>query len=124
LPLLKEAMTALSVVKKGDLVELKAMKAPPALVGVTMQAVCIMMGIAPLKVGEVGNKKDDWWTPSQKQLLADPGALLDSLKNYDRDHIDPVVIEKLQPLVKREDFSPAAVAKQSVVRACHLFLKQ
>ncbi len=113
LPLVEEAVQALSVVKKGDLVEVKAMKSPPPLVGVTCQAVCIMFGIQPVKVGEVGKKTDDWWSPSQKQLLADPGALLKNLFAYDKDNIDPAVIAKLKPIVEREDFSPAAVAKQS-----------
>ena len=113
LPLLQEAMDSLKVVKKNDLVEVKAMKSPPPVVGVTMMGVCILMGIKPDRVGEVGKKVDDWWTPSTKQLLNDPGRLLQNLENYDKEHIAPDKIKALTPLVEREDFQAPAVAKQS-----------
>lgn len=49
--------------------------------------------------------------------MNDPSRLLESLKNYDRDHIDPVIIEKLTPICKDESFQPAQVAKQSMAVA-------
>ena len=70
---------ALSVVKKSDLVEVKSMKTPPRLVGLTMQAVCICMNIQPVKVGAVGAKTDDWWGPSQRELLAAPDRMLEQV---------------------------------------------
>ena len=34
---------------------------PPGLVILVVEAVCVMFGIAPVKVGEAGKKVDDYW---------------------------------------------------------------
>lgn len=50
IPILEAAVAALNNLKKSDIVEVKSMKAPPAGVKLTMEAVCIMFKLAPKKV--------------------------------------------------------------------------
>lgn len=62
-----------------------------------MEAVCIMMGVRPNKVKDPngGNKKvDDYWVPAQKSLLSD-SRFLQNLMDYDKDNMDPTVIDKV-----------------------------
>ena len=112
LPALEMAMSALAVLKKSALDELKAMKVPTAGVILTIEALCIMMGIPPKKVGSVGAKSDDYWTPAKQKLLSNP-SLFKELQSYDRDHIPAEVIEKVRPYCRNPDFAPAKIAKAS-----------
>jgi dynein heavy chain len=65
-------MEALSSIKKGDITELKALKSPPASVLLCMQAVCILLKVAPVK--EKG--KLDYEKPAKK-LLSNPNFVKD-----------------------------------------------
>ena len=66
LPALDAAVKALSTLKKSDVDEVKNMKAPPAGVKLTMEAVCIMKEIPPAKVPapDGRGKVDDFWDPA------------------------------------------------------------
>jgi len=113
LPALNNAMKALSVVKKGDLDELKGMKVPTPGVLITMEAVCIMMKVPPARVGQVGSKTDDYWEPAKKKLLAD-SKFLDKLQGYDKDNIPAAVMKKIRDKYSKNDnFQPAKVAQAS-----------
>ena len=112
LPALEMAMNALAVLKKSALDELKAMKVPTAGVILTIEALCIMMGIPPKKVGSVGAKSDDYWTPAKQKLLSNP-SLFKELQSYDRDNIPVEIIEKVRPYCRNPDFAPAKIAKAS-----------
>lgn len=52
-----------------------------------MAAVCVMLGIPPLRVEDpvTGKKENDYWTPS-KRLLGDM-RFLETLRQYDKDNI-------------------------------------
>lgn len=56
LPSLYAAQQALKVLKKSHIVEVKSMAKPPPGVILTMEAVCIMMGVQPNKVGPAGRE--------------------------------------------------------------------
>ena len=112
LPALAQAMAALRVLKKSALDELKAMKVPTSGVILTIEALCIMMGIAPKKVGSVGARSDDYWTPAKQKLLSD-AQLFTKLQQYDKDHIPADVIDKVRPYCRNPDFAPAKIAKAS-----------
>lgn len=100
MPALNQAMKALRVLKKSDLDELKSMKVPTQGVIITCEALCIMMGIAPKKVGEAGTaKKLDYWEPAKKQLFNDSNLFL-KLQKYDKDNIPESIIEKVRPYCK------------------------
>lgn len=63
------------------------MRSPPAGVRLVMAAVCVMLGIPPLRVEDpvTGKKENDYWTPS-KRLLGDM-KFLETLRQYDKDNI-------------------------------------
>ena len=56
IPALEAAVKALSTLKKSDVDEVKAMKSPPAGVKLTMEAVCIMKEVPPVKVAAPDGK--------------------------------------------------------------------
>ena len=118
IPTLNEALKALKTLSKNDIVEVKAMKKPPSGVKLTMEAVCIMMNVKPKKVPNPNGrgKIDDYWEPAQKQLLNDP-KFLQHLEKYDKDNIEPKVIEKAKPYTERDDFDPKIILKASKAAA-------
>ena len=75
-----KAVKALKALSKGDIVEVKSMKKPPGGVKLTMEAVCILLGVKP------------GWDESKK-LLGDM-KFLERLKNYDKDNIKKKIIKK------------------------------
>ena len=112
LPALAMAMNALKVLKKSALDELKAMKVPTAGVVLTIEALCIMMGIQPKMVGSVGAKSADYWSVAKQKLLSDP-QLFVKLQTYDKDNIPVETIDKVRPYCRNPDFSPPKIAKAS-----------
>lgn len=95
------------------------MKKPPDAVKKVMEAVCIMMGVKPDKIKDPdgGNKKiDDYWGPAQKQLLGD-ARFLQNLMEFDKDHMDPRVVEAVSVYTANPDFDPTIVMKGSVAAA-------
>ena len=91
--------------------QVKALKTPPAIIKLVMEAVCIMKAIKPERKPDPsgsGKMVEDYWGPSQK-LLGDLG-FLNSLKNYDKDNIDPVIIKKIRDkYMNNPDFIPDKV---------------
>ena len=63
---------------------------------------------------QVGTKVDDYWEAG-RTLLQDPGKFLEILFQYDRDNIPDSVIQKIQPYIDNEDFTPAAIAKVALL---------
>ena len=78
-----------------------------------MEAVCAMKGIKPDRVKDPnwGTKKvADYWGPGKK-LLADSN-FLNSLKNYDRDNINPKYMDVIRKkFANNEDFTPDKIKK-------------
>ncbi|XP_071943674.1 dynein axonemal heavy chain 1-like isoform X2 [Antedon mediterranea] len=117
LPALDAALASLKSLNRNDVVEVRAMQRPPAGVRMVIEAVCIMKGVKAKKVAgeKPGTKVDDYWEPG-KNLLQDPGKFLDGLFTYDKDNITDSIINKIQPYIDSEEFTPAAIAKVS--KAC------
>jgi dynein heavy chain, axonemal len=95
------------------------MKKPPAAVKKVMEAVCIMMNVKPDKIKDPdgGNKKvDDYWGPSQKYLLGD-ARFLQNLMEYDKDNMDPSIVERAKAYTSDPDFDAAVVVKSSFAAA-------
>nr|CCA18047.1 PREDICTED: dynein heavy chain 7 putative [Albugo laibachii Nc14] len=115
IPALENALQALQTLTKGDITEIKAMKKPPDGVKLVMEAVCIMMNVAPVRVKDPnGTRKiDDYWGPAQKHLLGDT-RFLQNLLEYDKDHIRPEAIDKVEPYTKNSDFQADKIKKASV----------
>ena len=95
--------------------KVKALKNPPAIIKLVMEAVCIMKSIKPERKPDPsgsGKMVEDYWGPSQK-LLGDLG-FLNSLKAYDKDNIDVVVIKKIRDKYKTNpEFDPEKVRSKT-----------
>lgn len=118
LPALEAALTALKSLKQSDISEIKAMKKPPDAVKLVLEAVCLMMAVKPDKVKEPGSikKVDDYWGPAQKHLLGDP-KFLSHLVSYDRDNMDPAMVERVVEYTKKDQFQVEVVKKASIAAA-------
>eukprot|EP01013_Petalomonas_cantuscygni_P008266 TRINITY_DN20983_c0_g1_i1.p1 TRINITY_DN20983_c0_g1~~TRINITY_DN20983_c0_g1_i1.p1 ORF type:complete len:1702 (-),score=530.22 TRINITY_DN20983_c0_g1_i1:180-4850(-) len=116
LPELEAALKVLGQLHISQLAEVARYTAPPTGVRLVMQGVCILMQVAPAMVGEAGRKQQDYW-PKAKQLLMNPQGLLDSLVKFDRDNIPEKVIQRIQPLVRSEDFTPEKIKTASTACA-------
>ena len=116
MPILEGALAALDVLNKNDFVEMKAMKTPPAGVVLVMQALCMLMGVAPEKIkdpNDPSKKVLDYWGPAKKDVLSDTN-LIQTLKHYDRDNVDPAIIKKVKPICESEEFEPSKIKKASI----------
>lgn len=80
LPALAEAVACLERLKKSDIDELRALKQPPRLVKLTLEAACVMFGIKPKLVVDpanpVGKKLKDYWGAALVTLLSDAKKLV------------------------------------------------
>eukprot|EP00040_Diaphanoeca_grandis_P037865 m.251013 g.251013 ORF g.251013 m.251013 type:complete len:2401 (+) comp33890_c0_seq1:2-7204(+) len=114
IPILKAALAALDTLKPADIGEVKAMKSPPAGVRLVMETVCILKGVAPEKVKDANGKSTlDYWGPAKK-MLGDM-KFLQSLKDYDRDNINPKYIKPIRDnYVTNPDFVPEKIRQASV----------
>ena len=81
-----------------------------------MEAICIMFDIKPkMKAGDQpGKKVADYWEPSKQVALADPKKLLADLFEFDRDNIPDRIIQKIEPYINNENFTPELIKKASV----------
>ena len=59
---------------------------------------------------KMGKKMPNYWDAA-KRLLADPSRFLDSLITFDKDNIKDAVIQRIQPYIDMEEFTPEAVAR-------------
>ena len=121
LPALDQALNSLKLLTKADIVEVKAMRNPPAGVRLVMEVVCIIFGNKPKMVedkspgAKPGAKVPDYWDASSK-MVQDPVAFLSSLLEFDKDGITAETIEKVEPYIQRDDFKPEII--QKVSKAC------
>ena len=121
LPALDAAVKSLKLLTKNDIVEVKALKNPPAGVRLVMEVCCIFFLQKPKMVedkrdgAKPGAKVADYWEASTK-MLQDPPKFLESLMKFDKDGIVQETIDKAAPFMEREDFTPEAIKKVS--KAC------
>eukprot|EP00736_Rhodelphis_marinus_P007919 Rmarinus@m.2764 len=114
MPILNDAIKALNTLTKSDIVEVKAMKNPPAGVKLVMETICIMLGVSAKKVNDPnqpGKKILDYWEPS-KGILNDPN-FLKTLTDYDKDNIPQATIDRIRPFLSNPDFEPNKVKSAS-----------
>ena len=115
LPILNSALEALNTLTPADITVVKSMKTPPKGVRIVMEAVCVLKGVKPDKVPDptgTGKMIEDYWS-SSKRVLADI-KFLDNLINYDKDNIDPKIIQVLEKrILTDENFDPEKVKTAS-----------
>jgi len=126
LPIFIEACEGLQRIHVQDCKEIRCMKCPPDGVRVTMQALCVLLGLGPGKIKDnrqSGN--EDYWVTAQ-DLLQAPQQLLETLMCFDPDADPAGIIRLLDPYVQDDSgvFDPQSVVKASIVCAalcqwCH-----
>ncbi|OQR86425.1 dynein heavy chain [Achlya hypogyna] len=92
MPAYYAAIGALNSLKKDDITVLKTFTNPPKMVGVTLNAVCLLFGA-----------KQEW--NEAKKLLNDM-KFLDKLKEYDKDNIPTKTIRQLAKFIQDDEFTP------------------
>jgi len=118
LPALDAAVAVLKNLKLSDLSEAAKYANPPGGVKLTMEAMCVLKNVPPAMIKDPagGPKKvADYWDPGKK-MLADGKTLLDSMFNFDKDNIPEKIIQKLQPYIENEEFTPKKI--ESASKAC------
>ncbi|KAK9890592.1 hypothetical protein WA026_011959 [Henosepilachna vigintioctopunctata] len=95
MPALNEAIAALDALSKKDISELKSYGKPPEKVQMVMEAVMILKGV------------DTSWAESKRQL----GEMnfLQSLKDFDKNHISDRTQKKIAQYTTNEEFQPDKV---------------
>ncbi|XP_077979573.1 dynein axonemal heavy chain 3-like isoform X2 [Glandiceps talaboti] len=116
LPALEAAISALNTLKPSDISMVKSMKNPPSGVKLVMEAICIMKGVKPERKPDPsgsGKMIEDFWGPSQK-VLGDM-KFLESLKIYDKDNINPVIMKKIRDkYIPNPEFDPTSIRNASM----------
>ena len=73
-----------------------------------MEAVCVALDVKPAKIPDPAGTRaedDDYWEPS-KRILGEKD-FVDRLRSYDKDNIEPRIIEKLrEKYIANENFTP------------------
>ncbi|GMF53157.1 unnamed protein product [Phytophthora fragariaefolia] len=100
LPDVQEATEALSQINKYHIVEMKSFTNPPQLVRLVMQAVCVLLDAPPT------------WSEALR-ILADI-RFLDRLRNFNKDCIDPSLIDRVKFYVNHPDFSMENMRRASL----------
>ncbi|KAG3197576.1 hypothetical protein PC128_g6683 [Phytophthora cactorum] len=100
LPDVQEATEALSQINKYHIVEMKSFTNPPQLVRLAMQAVCVLLDVPPT------------WSEALR-ILADI-RFLDRLRNFDKDKIDPSLMDRVKFYVNHPDFSMENMRRASL----------
>ncbi|KAG3244502.1 hypothetical protein PI124_g10720 [Phytophthora idaei] len=100
LPDVQEATEALSQINKYHIVEMKSFTNPPQLVRLAMQAVCVLLDVPPT------------WSEALR-ILADI-RFLDRLRNFDKDKIDPSLMDRVKFYVNHPNFSMENMRRASL----------
>lgn len=114
IPKLEEANAALQTLTSQDISVVRTMRAPPVGVKIVMEGICIMKDVKPERVPNPSGVGviEDYWVASKK-VLTDM-RFLDSLLNFDKDNIQPRIIQKLQErILTNESFDPELIRSAS-----------
>lgn len=87
-----------------------------------MKTLCIMFNVAPIKDKKLSTIKEtvwSYWDPAKEKLLK--ADLLKRLKTYDKDNVNPNVINQLKPLIAEtvysdENLKSVSIAAQGLAR--------
>ena len=108
-PVLDAANRAVSELSKNDITDLKSMKAPAAAVKLVIECVLLYLGHS------LHAKQDQNWQLAMK-VMADT-KFLSYLQNYEKEKIDQKILNKVKPIVTREDFNPEVIRNSSSAAA-------
>jgi dynein heavy chain len=100
-------MNAGDAPSKKELAELRALKKPPEVVKLVMQAVCMLLGVppAPGKDRSTGKTVMSWWAAaSGREVLGNP-RLPDLLIGYDRNKLTPEIMMEVEAVLTEGGYS-------------------
>jgi dynein heavy chain len=82
-------------------------------VKLVLEAVCILKAVKPIRMKDPqsGAMVDSYWEASKKMLMEED--FLGSLRNFDKDHIDPGTVKKIQGYTPLPDFQPEKIQNVS-----------
>ena len=117
--ILDNTLKEVQKLKKDHLVEIKSLPNPPEATRVTLGGVVILFQdhIKKNLNGEIvvrpdpdpknfGKKIEDYFETAKRYLLNDPKELLEILKHYDKDNVNPALITKLEnKIMNNKDFT-------------------
>lgn len=115
LPSLDIAEKAIRELQLTDLQEVKSLNKPPAGVSLTMEVLCIMLGVAPCRKRDGNRVFADYWDASRK-LLCNPVSLLARMFSFKDAKVSNKTLETIAPYMQREDFDSSVIKKAS--KAC------
>ena len=113
MPIYNAAMKAVDELSKNDITEIKGFQKPPEAAKAVMKTLCIMFNVPPEKV-KSPNGKDvtyDYWEAAKKKLLT--GDILKRCKLYEKDSINPDIIEKLKPVIASAEYTDEVLKSAS-----------
>lgn len=115
MPIYNAAIRAVQQLKKDDITELRGFKTVAPAVILVAKTLCIMFSVKPVIAGQGKNKTEDWWAAAKEKVLKPD--LLARCTNFDRDNIDPKIIEILTPVVNADEYAYDNVKKSSSAAA-------
>eukprot|EP00903_Cladosiphon_okamuranus_P016611 g15323.t1 len=119
MPALNAAIKALDTIKQSETNEVKALAKPPIGVKIVCEAVCVMLGIKPVRIPDPEDPSKrimDFWGPSQKML--GEADFIAQLKGYDKDDIPAKTMAEIRKkYVTDPRFTPEAAEKASKAAA-------
>ncbi|XP_055954756.1 cilia and flagella-associated protein 47 [Patella vulgata] len=114
LPAVEAALSALNALPKSDIVLIRSMINPPALVKLVLESICVILGIKPERrpvEGQAGKMVEDFWIPSKKLLAY---CFLDRMRNFDKDNIPSGVMKRVrEKYLSNPEFEPNYIKKVS-----------
>lgn len=116
-PALAEATKQLNALDVNDFYELKAMTVPTKTVVMMFEITCLMMKKPkprkPNDPKKAEHDPDGYFELSKKTLLNEPKGFLQSMKDYDKDNIPDALIQKVTPMMERDEVKIEQVRKAS-----------
>lgn len=123
-PAMESAARALDTLVPEDIVFLRTMKNPPLGLKMVLESVAILLGFEPDRRWDIANAvpSNNYWTAALRMLNSSEVRLLEALKEYDKDRVDPVSIKTVREnYLCYEDFDPLSL--RSVSRASESLAK-
>eukprot|EP00771_Trimastix_marina_P003253 gnl/Trimastix_PCT/4478.p1 GENE.gnl/Trimastix_PCT/4478~~gnl/Trimastix_PCT/4478.p1 ORF type:complete len:2540 (-),score=952.78 gnl/Trimastix_PCT/4478:132-6824(-) len=116
LPELEGAQRALKQLRIDMITEVARYTNISAGVRLVIEAMCIVLRIAPKRVDDpdnIGKKKDDYWSAA-RSVLMNASQLLQQLLHFNFDTMTQAQIDKLAKYIDNPSFTPEVVAHSSV----------
>ena len=114
IPALNDAIAALDTIKEEDIKSVRGFQKPHPKIRLVCEGVCVFKGVKPKRdKDENGKNYNNFW-PASQEMMKDAKGFVDSLKNYDKDNIDPKIVNKIKnDYMTQENFTVKVAATAS-----------